>query len=100
MNINIKSLTQSTTWTIILITILTIWSELSKPFKGFLTNFSGHHWVTKGIFSLVFFIILYFILSKIYEDSLDVKKETYYVVGATILGGLIIFIFFVEHFFS
>ncbi|MBI4692333.1 MAG: hypothetical protein HY773_02780 [Candidatus Terrybacteria bacterium] len=100
MKIHIKSLGWSTMGTIGLITVMTIWGELSKPFKDFLVGITGHHWTAKGVFSLVFFILVYFIFSKLSDDSLDIKRETYYVVGTAILGGLAIFIFYLWHFFA
>lgn len=99
MKIHIKSLSRSTTGTIALITLVTVWSELSKPFKTFLADITGHHWVTKGLFSLAFFLFLYYIFSRLYKVSTDVKMETYYVIGAIILGGATIFIFYLWHFF-
>jgi hypothetical protein len=58
---NIKSLSILTSLTLILIVIMTIWSELSKNFKNFLAGLTGHHWTAKGLISLVFFILVYFI---------------------------------------
>ncbi|MEK6916520.1 MAG: hypothetical protein AABW92_02135 [Nanoarchaeota archaeon] len=98
MKIHEKALTISTSSTIVLIAVLTIWSELSTPFKIWLTGIAGHHWVTKGVFSLVFFVITYFVFSKFSEDN--VKKETSCVVVSAILSGLAIFLFYIWHFFS
>ena len=100
MKLNVKALSRSVIATITLITILTIWGELSKQFKTVLASITGHHWVTKGVVSLVFFVAIYFIFSRLYKDSLNTKKEIYSVIWSTILGGLIIFLFYVGHFFS
>ena len=100
MKIYTKSLTRSTIGTIWLIVIVTIWGELSTPFKTFLANITGHHWVTKGVFSLVFFVLLYLLSSTASKDAMDIMKETYYILVSVILGGLIIFLFYVWHFFS
>jgi cellulose synthase/poly-beta-1,6-N-acetylglucosamine synthase-like glycosyltransferase len=101
MKIHIKALSRSTIFTIILIAIFTIWSGVSKLFKTFLVDITGHHWVTKGVFSLLFFVLLYFFFSKIYKDSsLNIRKETYYVIGSVILSGLAIFLFYILHFFG
>jgi len=40
---------------IIVTTVVTIWAELSAPFKAFLTNYTGHHWVTKSFLSVIVF---------------------------------------------
>ena len=100
MKFNIKSLNYSTILTVSLIVILTLWSELSEQFKIFLASITGHHWVTKGIFSLIFFVIIYSLLSKTVKDRIDSIYETVYTVIAVILGGIIIFGFYVWHFVS
>jgi hypothetical protein len=96
---NIKALTRSTTLTIWLITAMTIWSELSSSFKVFLTDVSGHHWTAKGLFSLIFFTLVYY-MSVPNKKKFNLSKEINYVMLSAILGGLIIFGFFIEHFIS
>ncbi|MBC8500398.1 MAG: hypothetical protein ISS25_03755 [Nanoarchaeota archaeon] len=100
MRIHVKSLSWSTAITMLAVAIVTVWSELSKPFKSFLAGITGHHWVTKSVFSVILFVLLYFIFMKMLKETDDVKKETYYVIGSAVLGGLVIFIFYVWHFFS
>jgi len=100
MKVHAKSLTHSTVLTIALITLITVWSEMSKPLKDFLAGITGHHWVTKGVLAFVFFIVLYLVFSKLFNDYEDINKQGYYIIGAAILGGLIIFIFYVWHFFA
>lgn len=100
MNIHLKALSRSTIASISLITILTVWGEKSPGLKDFLKSVSGHHWVTKGIFSLILFVGLYFILAKYIKDNDDVKKETMFVVGSTVIGGSIIFVFYMLHFYG
>ena len=98
MKLNIKALSRSTSLTIILIAVLTTYRELSKPFKELLASITGHHWVTKSVLSVAFFILVYFLLSK--QDSVDVGRESLYVVWATVLSGLVISVFYVWHFFA
>ncbi len=99
MKINIKSLNYSTILTVVLIVVLTIWTELSQSFKTFLTGVAGHHWVTKSLFSLIFFVLSYFILANLLKkESKDLKKEVILVIVVTILGALAIFGFYVWHF--
>jgi len=97
MKLNIKSLNYSTILTLCLVVVLTLLSELSNSLKTFLTNITGHHWVTKSAFSLIFFIVIYLLISKIINDE-DVTKQLKYTVIAVILGGLIIFVFYLWHF--
>jgi len=100
MKLNIKSLNYSTILTICLIVVLTILGELSEFFKTFLTSITGHHWVTKGVFSLIFFVIIYFLTSKIVKDGDDLTRQIIYTIIATILGAIIIFEFYLWHFVS
>jgi amino acid transporter len=99
-NVHTKALTVSTIIAFVFVVVSTIWSELSKPFKDFLVSITGHHWVTKGVFSLALFVLVYFLAAKTSSDSEDVEKQTNYVIFGTIIGSLIIFLFYVWHFFS
>lgn len=95
-----KSLNISTLITVWFIVVITLLSEVSSPFKDFLTGVTGHHWVTKGVFSLVLFVLLYLLLVKIVKESDDGVSWIYYTIASVIVGGLIIFGFFVWHFFA
>ena len=96
---NIRSLSISTGITIVSITILTILAEMSTTFKIFLSSVTGHHWVTKGIISLILFFGLYFLLVRT-EDDLDIMKETIVITILTTIATLLIFGFYVWHFFA
>ncbi len=94
---NIKALHISTAVTAILIAILTIYSELDSGFKSLLAGTFGHHWVGKGIISLIVFVLLSLILNAVLKKDEDWAKITFII---TILSGLAIFIFYVWHFFA
>ncbi len=96
---NIRALSRATIGTTILTVVLTIWTELSQKFKDLLTSVTGHHWVTKSIFAVILFIFLTAVFSKSTEE-ISIKKEIQSVLWAVILGSLIIFLFYVWHFFS
>lgn len=99
-NINSRALSLATSWTIIFIVAMTIVSELYKPLKTILADLSGHHWVSKGIVALIFFVILYKLLYKktLYEK--DSQNYELAVIGVTVLGGLAIFGFYIWHYFT
>ena len=99
MNIKTKALSLTTSATIWLIVVITLSAELSSPLKNFLTNLTGHHWVTKGVATASFFVLLYLIIARFTEEASNIKKETVYVLWSSILGGLVIFIFYLWHFF-
>ena len=83
--------------TIILITVMTILSEISKSFKTLLADTFWHHWIGKGIIALVVF----FLIALLFEDKeRDIYKITKLTVSIGIIGGLVIFLFYVFHFFN
>ena len=97
MKFNIKALTISTIITVMAITLITIIGELSEPFKNLLKDISGHHWLTKSIFSLILFIALYFLFLKIKDYK---EYNTKDVVITVVLSSLALFLFFTWHFFN
>lgn len=97
MKLNLKALNYTTLSTILLIVALTIWSELVPSFKTNLASLTGHHWVTKSVVSLIFFIAVYFLLSKIIKDSKNPLPLIIKITITTILGGVIIFGFYIWH---
>jgi hypothetical protein len=80
--------------TSIITSILVIIKELYEPLMNAMKSL-GHHWVIHGIFTLLLFIILGFILSK---DSIakkyDAIKTGKLVLISTLLGSLMILVFF------
>lgn len=100
MTINTTALSRSTIATIVLIDVLTIAGEIFKPFKTLLTNGTGHHWVTKSIASLLFFLLLYAVLTRVHEDTQDAERQTRAVLVTTLVNGLALLAFFVWHFLT
>lgn len=99
MKINLTALNRATWLTTILMVVLTIWADLNEPFKKTLTMLTGHHWVTKSVLAIVFFIMLclFFQGSK---ETKQLKKEITWTVAVAILGSLTIFGFYVWHFLT
>ena len=48
--------------TIFFVTVLTIVGELMPPLKSAIANLTGHHWVTKGVLSIVVMVVVYILL--------------------------------------
>lgn len=62
-------------------------------------NATGHHWVTHGIFDLVVFVVLGFLLAMLKEGSgihISEKNLITIIVGSVVLGGLIIVGFYLS----
>ncbi len=99
-NINIKAMSYSTMLTVILIVFMTIYAELNTKFKDFLKVMSGHHWISKSITSLIFFVVCYYLLMNIVKyNERETKKDVTIVVIITILGALSILLFYAYEFF-
>lgn len=96
-----KAASISASISIAVIALLTIIGELVAPFKNFLQSVTGHHWVTKGIFSFVLFIVLLFILGAVFgEDKSEEPQGIYTTVIVTVLSGVSIAIFYIIHYFG
>src|SRR3989338_1401036 len=84
---------------IIFIVVITIWAELSVVLKDWLKNFSGHHWTSKSIFSILLYIIgtiiLYFLPYKNYDNHL--KNILGFLMISIVLGTIILTLFFTGH---
>ena len=85
--------------TIIFVVVITIWTELAAPLKDWLKAFSGHHWTSKSIFSILLYLIatvvLYSSLSK--PGGSQLKKALSLLLVAVILGTLALAGFFTGH---
>ena len=81
--------------------LLIIAKETYAPLKDWMKSFSGHHWITHGIFVIVLFVVLGYIFSKTDLDKkIDANKISGMVIAGTVLGGLIIVGFFFKHLFE
>ena len=85
--------------TIIFVVVITIGAELSAPLKNWLKNFSGHHWTSKSIFSVLLYAIAtvawYWAPFK-YNDN-RLKKTLVFLLASTALGAVILMLFFTGH---
>tara|TARA_Y100000310_G_scaffold28141_1_gene26788 strand:- start:3189 stop:3488 length:300 start_codon:yes stop_codon:yes gene_type:complete len=96
---NLKALNNSTILTVLFITFMTIVGEINKPFKEFLASITGHHWLTKSVLSVVFFVIAYALLSKT-KKELNTEKDISHTIIITILSFLAILFFFIWHYIA
>lgn len=86
----------------IFVVIITIWGELSAPLKDWLKNFSGHHWTSKSILSVLLYaataVIFYFIFRN--ADETKTKKALLALLISLPLGALALTLFFAGHHFK
>ena len=99
--VQVTSVSLATITATIFIVVATIVSELSKNFKDFLADLTGHHWVTKGVIALGIFIIIWLLSSLgLNDESRNVKVWSMTTVAFAIAGILAIFIFYAIHFLT
>lgn len=92
----------STTLTVIFVTIITVVAELTPSFKDFLKNLSGHHWTSKSIISVAFYIIVTVLLYLV-SRNIETRKIGAHIALATwtaLLGILALLLFYTAHNFG
>ena len=72
-----------------LLTLMIIATDLSPPFKAFLTTYFSHHWIAKLIISIIVFLLVGFLIEKKQVS----EKIAFYSVIASIAIMLGFFIF-------
>lgn len=94
---NIRTLEKSVIWTSISIVLMTLGGEISSGFKKLLA-FAGHHWVGKGIISLILFWVFSVVFSgeDRVENVLDSAKR---ILWTIVVSSILIFGFYIWHYF-
>lgn len=97
----INSFAISASVTVIFIAVITIVSELEHSVKDWLAGTFSHHWVGKGILSLILFLVLalllFFITREPKEEKVGRTLTALFWTGA--VGFLVIFVFYIFEFF-
>ena len=103
MALNLKSWNLSASIAVLFIGLMTILSELSTWFHDVLVAISGNHWISKGIISVVLFVVLGFLFSKFDVTKKCKWKDSCWVwatITSTVVSGLAIFVFYLWHYFA
>ena len=86
--------------TIAFVVVIVIYAELYPPLKEWLKNFSGHHWTSKSIFSVLLYtlstVVLYLFPNKYSDDNL--KRALGFLLVFTLLGTISLTLFFAGHY--
>ncbi len=81
--------------------LLLIVKETSPSLMAWMKSFSGHHWITHGIFVIGLFILLGLALSETdLNQKIDANKISGMVIAGTLLGGLMVLGFFFGNLFA
>jgi hypothetical protein len=90
----------SASLTIIATVIVTVWAELSAPFKSYLKALTGHHWVSKSwmtaILFSIFLIAVWFIAREEIRNE-TVRKSFWVLIALSLLGSAVLTGFFAWH---
>lgn len=97
----INSFSISASATVIFVVFITIISELVRPVKDWLTGTFSHHWIGKGILSLILFLVLGFILFWVIGTSNEEKagRNLRVLFWIGVISFLAIFVFYIFEFF-
>ncbi len=74
--------------------LLMMLKETSPAVRDLMVALTGHHWVTHGVLDLLVFVILGYVFAA-RGMRWDGNRLSAYVVGSTVLSGLLIVGFFV-----
>ena len=88
--------------TVVFIVVLTIAGDLYAPLKNLLKDVHHHHWVGKGIWATILFVIVasgYYFIKKI-DTSDSTTRFMRVLAWALIFGALTLFLFFTYEFFK
>ena len=97
MSINGTALLRSTVAVIWLIVGMTLLTEVSPAFKAFLVQLAGHHWIGKSVVAAAALVVFYVLFGRS-KRSNGVLGGVLLVIGSVVLGGSVIFAFFLWHF--
>ena len=79
--------------TVLLSALLVVFKELNEPLLNLMKKVTIHHWVTHGAFDLIVFVVLGWLLAQLNGGAgvrISTKSLVTMIVGAVVLGGLII----------
>ncbi len=69
---------------------LVIFKENVAGIQPAMVSITGHHWVTHGLFDLIVFVVLGLVLARTEAARMPATKVVNYVIGSTVLSGLIL----------
>ena len=99
--LQLPAISLATIIAIVNVVVMTIVSESSVAFKDFLTGLTGHHWVSKGVITVGIFIFIWLVSALgLKEDPQKTKFWSLMVTGITVVGIIVIFAFYTNHYLS
>jgi hypothetical protein len=78
--------------------LLVIFKESNEGLKEWMANLTGHHWVTHGVFTILLFVFIGYILSKTnLPNKFSTKHLTNIIIWSSIIGAFLIIGFILLH---
>lgn len=98
-NISTRALVYACHTAIWFVALITVAAERSSAVKNLLASLTGHHWTAKGSIALALFILVSLVFAK-KEDPQDVSGLVKGVLVSAVSGALVIFVFYLLHYFG
>jgi hypothetical protein len=98
MKVSYRSVAFAGIVTIVVMTVITIVGEISRPLMGFMHSLSGHHWVTKNIFSVILFLVLLAVASRSPSEQKSSPKGLMWTAVTAVACSIALLAFFVMDF--
>jgi len=86
----------------VFVVVITVWGELSTPLKDWLKNFTGHHWTSKSILSVLLYAVATILFYFIFRDPNEtrIRKSLILLFVSLLLSIAAITLFFTGHHFQ
>lgn len=100
--LNLYASAHAATVSVIFITLVTVYAELSPEFKTWLASLTGHHWISKSWLVLLAFVafFLVFRLAKSSADDAALRRAVRVLFLVIAVASFILLAFFyIEYFF-
>ena len=98
MKVSYRSVSFAAIVTILVITVVTIVGEVSAPLMKFMASLTGHHWVTKNIFSVILFLLLLAVASRGPSEKKSSPTGLIWTVVTSVACSIALLAFFVMDF--
>lgn len=81
---------------------VTLWGDLSAPFKAWLAGFTGHHWVTKSWLAIIIFVAVFAATRLLAKNpgSALARRALWVLFGVLSAGVLVLLGFYIFEFFK
>lgn len=76
--------------------LLVVVKEMHEPLKSWMKAAMGHHWITHGVLTVLVFVLLGFVLTRLGTGT-NASRLAFLLATGIVLSGAIIFGYFLMH---